>query len=121
VEEPKSLKFKVVAGKPTPKEVLLAAADGFLEAYRVSVPGGAEVIMAKSRTGLINGKKNRVFLLPEKPPESVIMSHFIPIETVMTTGKEGETIPGLYGLADGRKFFVPGASHPKSRAKKPQA
>jgi hypothetical protein len=102
-----NMKFEVIAGK-VPKEMAAAMNEGWREAYRVAIKGGFEVHLARMTVGIIEGFGRReVLVLEVMPPAETLDKAVEPKEAMMTRPNIQGGIAGIYGMACGRKFFVP--------------
>lgn len=104
MERSKNQTFKVIGGK-TPKEMVIAMASGFYEAFRVAIPGGFEVVIAKTVMGSIGGVRKQLFILDEMPPSELVDPSFEPQNAELGLA-DNVTLRGKYGIVQGRKFFV---------------
>jgi len=113
--------FENIFGKKiTQQQIDVVDKEGFVEFAREPIKGGFEVTYAKMKSGLLNGKKVRVFLIDKMTSGEAINAEFPIVEnaTFVVHGSQGEKYVGTYGLANSRKFFCIGKSEPIATTKK---
>lgn len=113
----------IIGKKITQEQIDIVEKEGFMEFAREGIKGGHVITYGKMKSGLLNGKKVRVFLLDKMPSDEAINTEFGLHEnaTFVVHGFQAEKYNGTYGMANSRKFFCIGKekhSEPKQTADK---
>lgn len=112
----------IIGKKITQEQIDIVEKEGFIEFSRTPIKGGHEITYGKMKSGLLNGKKVRVFLLDKMPDDEVINTEF-PVQenaTFLVHGSQGEKYVGTYGMANSRKFFCIGKTKSKASDDEPK-